>query len=50
MKRRDALKNIGLSAGLIIGTPSIITLLNSCTTDPKTWKPIFLSKIMVFLW
>ena len=44
MKRRDALKNIGLSAGLIIGTPSIITLLNSCTTDPKTWKPIFLSK------
>ena len=44
MKRRDALKNIGLSAGLIIGTPSIITLLNRCTTDPKTWKPIFLSK------
>ena len=44
MKRRDALKNIGLSAWLIIGTPSIITLLNSCTTDPKTWKPIFLSK------
>ena len=44
MKRRDALKNIGLSAGLIIGTPSIITLLNSCTTDQKTWKPIFLSK------
>tara|TARA_B100000029_G_scaffold325983_1_gene318448 strand:- start:1869 stop:2429 length:561 start_codon:yes stop_codon:yes gene_type:complete len=44
MKRRDALKNIGLSAGMIIGTPSIISILNSCTTDPKTWKPIFLSE------
>ena len=29
MKRRDALKNIGISAGLIIGTPSIIEVVLS---------------------
>ena len=44
MKRRDALKNIGLSAGLIIATPSIISLLNSCNTNPNNWRPIFLNK------
>ena len=44
MKRRDALKNIGLSAGLIIATPSIISLLNSCSTNPNNWRPIFLNK------
>ena len=44
MKRRDALKNIGLSAGLIVATPSVISLLNSCNTDPNNWRPIFLNK------
>ena len=44
MKRRDALKNIGLSAGFIIATPSVISLLNSCNTNPNNWRPIFLNK------
>ena len=44
MKRRDALKNIGLSAGFIIATPSVISLLNSCNTDPNNWRPLFLNK------
>ena len=44
MKRRDALKNIGLSAGFIIATPSVINLLNSCNTDSNNWGPIFLKK------
>ena len=44
MKRRDALKNIGLSAGLIVATPSVISLLNSCNTDSNNWGPIFLNK------
>jgi hypothetical protein len=44
MKRRDALKNIGLSAGLIVATPTVISLLNSCSTDSNKWSPVFLNK------
>lgn len=43
MKRRDALKNIGLAAGFAIATPSIFSLLQSCATETKTWVPKFLS-------
>ncbi len=41
MKRRDALKGLGLSLGYVIATPSIISLLQSCQTDANQWKPIF---------
>jgi len=44
MKRRDALKNIGLSTGFVLATPSIFSLLQSCKTDAATWTPIFLSE------
>ena len=44
MKRRDALKNIGLSAGLIVATPTVISLLNSCSIDSNKWSPVFLNK------
>ena len=43
MKRREALKNIGLSAGYVVATPSIISLLQSCTAEAETWTPTFLS-------
>lgn len=43
MKRRDVLKNIGFTAGFFVATPSIISLLQSCTSDVKTWTPEFLS-------
>lgn len=43
MKRRDVLKNIGFTAGFFVATPSLISLLQSCTTDVKTWTPEFLS-------
>ncbi len=43
MKRRDALKNIGLAAGFAIVTPSIFSMLQSCTSDTKTWIPAFLT-------
>ncbi|RIA10694.1 gluconate 2-dehydrogenase subunit 3-like protein [Flavobacteriaceae bacterium MAR_2010_72] len=43
MKRREALKNLGLATGFVVATPSIISLLQSCTSDAKTWTPIFLS-------
>jgi hypothetical protein len=43
MKRRDALKNLGLAAGFAITAPSIFSMLQSCTTDVKTWVPQFLT-------
>lgn len=44
MKRRDALKHIGLTAGFVMATPTLISLLQSCTSDSKTWIPVFLSE------
>jgi hypothetical protein len=40
MKRRDALKNLGLAAGFAITAPSIFSLLQSCTSVP-TWMPAY---------
>ncbi len=43
MKRRKALKNIGLTAGFVVATPSIISLLQSCKSGPEKWAPAFLN-------
>ena len=43
MKRRDALKNLGLATGFFVATPTIVSLLQSCTSDVKTWIPKFLT-------
>lgn len=44
MKRREALKNIGLGTGFVLATPSLFSLLQSCTSDVATWQPIFLTE------
>lgn len=43
MKRREALKNLGLATGFVVASPSIISLLQSCTAEAETWTPLFLS-------
>jgi hypothetical protein len=43
MKRRDALKNLGFATGFFVATPTIVSLLQSCTSDVKTWVPDFLT-------
>jgi hypothetical protein len=43
MKRRDALKNLGLAAGFAITAPSIFSLLQGCTSAP-TWMPAYFTK------
>jgi hypothetical protein len=43
MNRRKALKNIGFAAGFFVATPTIMTLLQSCTSEVKTWTPAFLT-------
>ena len=45
MDRRDALKGIGLSLGYIVATPAVISLLQSCSNNPKVdWQPVFFDK------
>jgi len=45
MNRRQALKNIGLSAGYIAATPALVSLLQSCSADIKlNWVPQLLSE------
>jgi hypothetical protein len=42
MDRRKVLKNMGLAMGYTIATPTLISLLQSCKTDPTiTWAPEF---------
>jgi len=46
MDRRKALKNIGLSLGYVVATPTVISLLQSCKNDTKeltSWVPEFYS-------
>ncbi len=45
MNRREALKNIGLSAGYIAATPTLLSILQSCTSEVKLgWVPELLSE------
>lgn len=45
MDRRIALKNIGLSFGYIVATPTIISLVQSCKDQNVVeWTPSFLTK------
>lgn len=41
MKRRAVLKRLGLASAAIVATPTVLSLLNSCTTEPKAWQPQF---------
>lgn len=42
MKRRDALKNIGLAAGFAVVAPSFLSLIQSCS-KAELWVPSFLN-------
>ena len=43
MKRRDAIKRLGYAAGIVVATPTVLGILNSCTTPIEQWTPQFLS-------
>ncbi|MDN3593814.1 gluconate 2-dehydrogenase subunit 3 family protein [Zunongwangia endophytica] len=50
MNRRQALRNIGLGAGVIFVGPSTLSLLQSCKSDPTyDWNPTFLSAANGFI-
>lgn len=45
MNRRRVLKNMGLSLGYIVATPTLLGLVQSCKSDPAiTWTPEFLTQ------
>ena len=44
MKRREVLKIIGITTGFVLASPSIISLLQSCTSDIKNWIPQFFTE------
>ncbi len=44
MNRREALKNLGMGAGIIVVGPTTLNLLQSCKNDRSyDWEPVFLS-------
>jgi len=44
MKRREALKNIGLTLGYTAIVPSALSILQSCTNNEKKWTPVFFTE------
>jgi DNA replication initiation complex subunit (GINS family) len=45
MDRRRVLKNMGLSLGYIVATPTLLGIVQSCKSEPAiTWTPEFLTK------
>lgn len=44
MNRREALKNLGLGAGMLVVGPTTLSLLQSCKNEPEyDWQPVFLT-------
>lgn len=44
MKRREALKNIGLTIGYSAIAPSALSILQSCNTEKEKWVPLFFTQ------
>lgn len=45
MDRRKALKNMGMSLGYVVATPTLLSIVQSCKTEPDiTWTPDFFTK------
>lgn len=44
MNRREIIKGLALSFGYVVAAPSVLSVLESCSSKNETWQPIFLSK------
>ncbi|QLE00888.1 gluconate 2-dehydrogenase subunit 3 family protein [Galbibacter sp. BG1] len=44
MDRRKALRNIGLTTGFVVASPTLLSMLQSCTEDKATWTPTFFTE------
>ncbi|WP_166461219.1 gluconate 2-dehydrogenase subunit 3 family protein [Flavicella sediminum] len=45
MDRRAALKNLTMGLGYTIAAPTLLKMLASCTSEVKTWTPLFLTEL-----
>ena len=45
MDRRKALKNLTYSLGYAVATPTIFSILSSCTSEVETWKPVYFTEV-----
>lgn len=43
MNRRDTIKGIALSLGYALAAPSVMSVLESCTTKNKNWSAVYFS-------
>lgn len=41
MKRREALKGLGLATGFLVATPAALSVLQSCEGKEETWSALF---------
>lgn len=45
MDRRRVLKNMGLSLGYMVATPTLLGIIQSCKSEPTvTWTPVFFTQ------
>lgn len=44
MNRRDTIKGIALSLGYALAAPSVMSVLESCTTKNKNWSAVYFSR------
>jgi len=44
MDRRKVLKNMSLSLGFAVSAPTMLSILNSCTSNVATWIPSFFTE------
>jgi len=44
MQRREALKHIGISTGVVVASPALLNMMQSCTSEPEGWKPTFMAQ------
>jgi len=44
MDRRDVIKNLALALGCTIATPTLLSILSSCSQNEKSWKPLFFNE------
>lgn len=44
MKRREALKGLGLSLGYVIAAPTAISILESCSKKEASWTSVFFTE------
>lgn len=43
MKRRDAIKKVAFGIGYVAATPTIMSILSSCSNPADNWEPLFLT-------